>query len=273
MPVADIVSTEVAPSLVMPRAVVPEHAEWSPSTPDFSSGEALPVSVPVVVPAPARPTPDVQGLPTATRAVPPSVDTVVGVVRGEAPPDVVQRQTAAQPLPVLDSPTPNGGGPDFRPPPGSRPPRVAQVKERRTVVTESRGVPPMHADRVDFPFLASPLRAEVEVAGGIVVAAQRPRQNPVEPMVLVDLAVATARPVRDQPVAIDQRETPRSVARHVQLPGNSVQAARSTQPVHPETAHAAVPTTGPIDIARIVDLVHNRFVRRLAVEAERRGVR
>jgi hypothetical protein len=95
----------------------------------------------------------------------------------------------------------------------------------------------------------------------------------VEPLVLLDPAMAATRSAGDQPV--ERRATPQPVARSVPVPANSAGRARSAQPGHRETVpiDSEPVDSGQVDIGHIVDLVHNRFVRKLAVEAERRAGR
>jgi hypothetical protein len=59
------------------------------------------------------------------------------------------------------------------------------------------------------------------------------------------------------------------------LPFVDLAASQPRQPGPPPTAPTRVeqPNTPPLDIAQIVDTVHRKFLRRLAVEAERRAVR
>jgi hypothetical protein len=76
------------------------------------------------------------------------------------------------------------------------------------------------------------------------------------PLPLVDLAVATARTAETHPAAdpVPHRAPPAAPAR--------------------DTAGQPIRQPNPsVDIGQIVDAVHRRFLRRLAVESERRGVR
>jgi hypothetical protein len=149
------------------------------------------------------------------------------------------------------------------------------VVSAETPLVVARPVPRPQPER-PIRTIAHPEPVEpLGTGGAMVVAAHRPHSRTGEPLLLVDLAVATGRPAQDHPVAAGQRETPGPMGRpasgagHAPAPGHGASIARSaprtTQPTHPETA--------PIDIGHIVDMVHSRFVRKLAVEAERRAVR
>lgn len=91
-----------------------------------------------------------------------------------------------------------------------------------------------------------------------VVSTWRPHARPGGDLPLVDLATATA-PAGRVPPGAAGRPAPEP---HQPEPH---QPARRPEPHRPEAA--------PVDVAHLADLVHHRIVRRLAVEAERRGSR
>ncbi|MGH3928916.1 MAG: hypothetical protein ACRDTF_02945, partial [Pseudonocardiaceae bacterium] len=106
----------------------------------------------------------------------------------------------------------------------------------------------------------------------MAVAVHRPQSRPPEPLLLVDLAVAASRSAREHPIVAGQHEPARSrvpVAGHVPAAGQDAGGPRSAD----RAASALRQPSAPIDVERIVDAVHRRFVRRLAIEAERRAVR
>ncbi|MGH3943133.1 MAG: hypothetical protein ACRDTG_31825 [Pseudonocardiaceae bacterium] len=100
--------------------------------------------------------------------------------------------------------------------------------------------------------------------------------RPGEPLLLVDLETATARAVRNRPGSAEQQE---SAGGHVAGVGRAAGAPRSAdrgvqdRGVQDRGVQARRPAAAPMDVERIVDAVHRRFVRRLAIEAERRTVR
>lgn len=119
----------------------------------------------------------------------------------------------------------------------------------------------------------------------IVVAARpaarvavQPHVRPEQPLLLVDLEAATSRPGRNRPVTAGHRESGAGVGR---TPGagrlsgaaQAVGAPHIADRAAQEQAQARRQVTAPVDVERIVDAVHRRFVRRLAIEAERRAVR
>jgi len=106
-------------------------------------------------------------------------------------------------------------------------------------------------------------------SGAPVAYARSPGSRPPGPLVFLDPAVATARPEpgaspfphRPAPAPPEIRPFPQA--------GQPWPAETAGRPNRLEPA----PRDRTADIAHIVDLVHDRFVRRLAVEAERRAVR
>ncbi|GAA2628179.1 hypothetical protein GCM10010307_17830 [Streptomyces vastus] len=114
-----------------------------------------------------------------------------------------------------------------------------------------------------------------------VVAARQPGAQRVRPLPLALTTAATTphdRPspgtaawqatgVPSQPVVPGTAQDARpGHAGHADPAGHPPRADRGTE--QPDPVEAA-----PVDVARLADLVHHRIVRRLAVEAERRGVR
>jgi len=106
----------------------------------------------------------------------------------------------------------------------------------------------------------------------------RPLPSLREPLLLVGLAAATSRSTQDSPGTAERRDL---VAGR---PGRPPVAGRPDRPPGAGEAAPAVPSAGgaarphrpsaaEVDVEHIVDTVHRRFVRRLAVEAERRAVR
>jgi hypothetical protein len=251
-----------------------------PATPSLSTsdsdvtgaGPGLPVSSPAT-PAhsvrPARP-----ALPRALSGQRPqaSPDTGVPVARDTipavpkvTPSQVVQRQVAAPPMPAPPlTPLPPTAPPDHAGPvlprsPGPRSP------EPRMPLTGGQ----------DFG-----ARVEHAVSPLVVVDPVRTNVRPVEPLVLLDPAMAAVQSAGVQPAAAGRQATPQPVARSAAVPANSANGTRSAQPGHRETVpvdsgqvDSGQAGSGQVDIGHIVDLVHNRFVRKLAVEAERRAVR
>jgi hypothetical protein len=249
--------------------------------------------------------------PTVSTVFPRAITTgnAAPAVRNMTPSPVVQRQVAAPSAPgvappdrawsvppsalsSLDLHLPHGGGRDFVPsgPGPTRSPGQAGSPQAvpSMAVSAGRGErPAVPADRVETPLVSArpmpwrvldrPLRTDAHPGAAVVVSAQRPRSRPGVPLLLVDLAVAAARPARGHPDPGERRETPESLGWNVSGTGQRTvperevarsaaqKIARTPQPVRPEAT--------PVDIAHIVDLVHNRFVRKLAVEAERRMVR
>ncbi|WP_371658250.1 hypothetical protein [Streptomyces sp. NBC_00280] len=114
-----------------------------------------------------------------------------------------------------------------------------------------------------------------------VVAARQPQARPVRPLPLAVTQALTTPHDRPSPGTAARQAT--GVPSQPVLPGTA-QHAHPGHPGHtdpaghppradrgteqPDPAEAA-----PVDVAHLADLVHRRIVRRLAVEAERRGVR
>lgn len=106
-----------------------------------------------------------------------------------------------------------------------------------------------------------------------------PVAHPREPLPLVAVATATARPAASRSVAGEPGPSVATASRMSER--QAPLAARGAVRMQP--AIAAEPAGGPaetkrpapatIDIDRVVDKVHRKFIRQLVVEGERRGVR
>ncbi len=95
-----------------------------------------------------------------------------------------------------------------------------------------------------------------------------------EPLPLVDLAASQAVPNRSIPAEQREPATARlPVERYAQMGRQDAGAPRSADRPVQTPAQSQRHTTAAIDVEHIVEAVHRRFVRRLAIEAERRAVR
>ncbi|WP_105967619.1 hypothetical protein [Streptomyces geranii] len=121
-------------------------------------------------------------------------------------------------------------------------------------------------------------RLPAGAASAEVVAARQPQAQPVRPLPLAVTTAATTPHDRPSPGTAARQATgvsPQPVVPgtvqdahpgHADPAGHPPRADRGTE--QPDLAEAAL-----VDVAHLADLVHQRIVRRLAVEAERRGVR
>lgn len=103
-----------------------------------------------------------------------------------------------------------------------------------------------------------------QTSPAVAVPVHRPPSRPQEQLPLVD--IAAVRTTRSRPVPADQREP---VVGHVPVAGQDAGAPRSAD----RAAQPRRQATASVDVEHIVEAVHRRFVRRLAIEAERRAVR
>ncbi|MDW4909508.1 hypothetical protein RB628_30260 [Streptomyces sp. ADMS] len=152
--------------------------------------------------------------------------------------------------------------------------------------------PPVHtppptvaAHPAPAPYPSTPgAQLSAGAAPAEVVAARQPGAQPVRPLPLAVTTAATAphggpssgtpawqaSGVPSQPVVPGTAQDAHAVRPahpgHADPAGHPPRADRGTE--QPDPAEAA-----PVDVAHLADLVHHRIVRRLAVEAERRGVR
>ncbi|MGW3649405.1 hypothetical protein [Streptomyces sp. NPDC000878] len=127
-------------------------------------------------------------------------------------------------------------------------------------------------------------RLPVDAAPTEVVSARQPQAQPVRPLPLAVTQALTTPHDRPSPGTAARQAT--GVPSQPVLPGT----AQHAHPGHPGHSGHADPAghppradrgteqpdpaeAAPVDVAHLADLVHRRIVRRLAVEAERRGVR
>lgn len=233
-----------------------------PAVPDPGSSDRLPLDLhtPGLRPADAGTadprSPNPGSLRPGTPVAPDSPRALAAVVvtagRGDAPPPA-RAAASATPLVIAARP---GSWPSWE-------------RSAGTLVHPESGHPESGHPEVGHPEVGWTGRA-------VPVGAHRLHPRPEETLLLVDLAVATARAARDRPVAAEQRE-PRAgrtpVAGHVPGVGLDAGAPRSADRSAQAQVAGRRQATAPIDVEHIVDAVHRRFVRRLAIEAERRAVR
>ncbi|MGQ0778520.1 MAG: hypothetical protein ACT4NY_29605 [Pseudonocardiales bacterium] len=209
----------------------------------------------------------------------PSVSPTVVATDKAAVSLVVQPKVAA-PL-RLGSPSP--GSPRNGPGPVARRPLFSDSRSVDRLPLDLRifGHRPPDA-RVTAPGPADPepvdhgLQRPGTPARPAVGAAVHPHVRAEQPLLLVDLEAVTARPARNRAVTAEHREAPTgrtSGPGHVQGAGQAVGALPHADHAAQTQAQARRQATAPVDVERIVDAVHRRFVRRLAIEAERRAVR
>jgi hypothetical protein len=153
-------------------------------------------------------------------------------------------------VPVVQALAPTPGSPL-----GSPVPKIVEnVDETRTVVTartaddDQRG-----PGSVALPVVRERGPGQLPVAGPVR-----------RPLPLVDLGAATARPAPAVP-------TRRAVVTSQPQPQPSPPSSNGHRAERAKEQQA--PALGAGDINRIVDQVHRKFVRRLAIESERRGGR
>ncbi|MFC4584940.1 hypothetical protein [Sphaerisporangium corydalis] len=236
-------------------AASPSTAPARPVTPGPAAGGPLVVQRKLAAPSPGRTArPGSPGLPR-TRARAPEAG-AAGHVR-TASRDRAGGPPVVSPLdrPSLNQPSvdrPSGAAVDRRPvtPVDHRAPAVGSVAP-----PIARPTRPDHADHA-------------AATGGLpLVAPARPPLRTGEPLLLARApadpspgrngrAAAAGPPVRPEPA----RTVP---ARTVPLDGDAHAARGQARPASP----------APVDIDHIVETVHRRFARRLAIEAERRGTR
>lgn len=152
------------------------------------------------------------------------------------------------------------------------------LRRSRTAVADSQqdlpaGVIPAEPGRAH--------RSMREEGSGMPLAVARPapavvhsHARPGEPLLLVDLQAATSWSTRNRALTAEHQES--RVSRtpgtgQVPRTGQAASAPRSADRAAPAPAHRQA--AAPMDVERIVDAVHRRFVRRLAIEAERRAMR